>query len=148
MKGGGRGCFHCGEQGHWAMQCPKKMAQQQSASNALARQNAPQQGAGNRGQTRYNHGRLNHLEAEGIQEAPGMILGTFSVESHSTKLLFDSGATHSFVTASWVEAHNLPITTMTTPIQIYSACHVTSQGIRPTYGCPCPKDLRQSCRCT
>jgi hypothetical protein len=28
---------------------------------------------------------------------------------------------HSFITASWVEAHNLPITTMSTPIQIDSA---------------------------
>jgi hypothetical protein len=26
-------------------------------------------------------------------------------------------------------------------------CHETSQVIRPTYICPCPKDLRQSCRC-
>jgi hypothetical protein len=26
-------------------------------------------------------------------------------------------------------------------------CHGTSQGIRPTYRCPRPKDLRQSCRC-
>jgi hypothetical protein len=36
-------------------------------------------------------------------------------------VLFDTGATHSFITTSWVEAHNLPITTMTTPIQIDSA---------------------------
>jgi hypothetical protein len=28
-----------------------------------------------------------------------------------------------------------------------TSCHETSQGIRPTYICPCPKDLRQSCRC-
>jgi hypothetical protein len=27
-----------------------------------------------------------------------------------------------------------------------TSCHGTSQGIRPTYRCPCPKDLRQSCR--
>jgi hypothetical protein len=26
-------------------------------------------------------------------------------------------------------------------------CHGTSQGIRPTYSCPCLKDLGQSCRC-
>jgi hypothetical protein len=25
---GNRACFHCGEQGHWVMQCPKKAAQQ------------------------------------------------------------------------------------------------------------------------
>jgi hypothetical protein len=28
-----------------------------------------------------------------------------------------------------------------------SYCDGTSQGIRPTYRCPCPKDLRQSCKC-
>jgi hypothetical protein len=27
------------------------------------------------------------------------------------------------------------------------ACDGTSQVIRPTYSCPCPTDLRQSCRC-
>jgi predicted aspartyl protease len=47
-----------------------------------------------------------------------MIVGMFLVESHLAEVLFDTGATHSFITASWVEAHNLPITTTTTPIQI------------------------------
>jgi hypothetical protein len=64
---------------------------------------------------------LNHLEAEAVQETPGMIVGTFSVESHLVEVLFDTRATRSFVPASWVEAHNIPITTMTTPIQIDSA---------------------------
>jgi hypothetical protein len=104
--------------GHWAMHCPKKMAQQQPAPNALARQNAPRQGAGNRGQTRYNHGRLNHLEAEAVHETLGMIVDTFSIESHLTEVLFVTGATRSFITASLVEVHNPLITTMTTPIQI------------------------------
>jgi hypothetical protein len=36
-------------------------------------------------------------------------------------VLFDTGATHSFITASWVETHNPPITTMSTPIKIDSA---------------------------
>jgi hypothetical protein len=49
-----------------------------------------------------------------------MIVGTFLVESHLAEVLFDTGATHSLITASWVEAHNLPITTITTPIQINS----------------------------
>jgi hypothetical protein len=118
---GNRACFHCGEQGHWVMQCPKKAAQQQSGPNAPAKQNVPQPGAGNRSQQRYNHGRLNHLEAEAVQETPGMIVGMFPVDSHIAEVLFDTGATHSFITASWVEAHNLPITTMSTPIQIDSA---------------------------
>jgi hypothetical protein len=45
----------------------------------------------------------------------------FPVDSHIAEVLFDTGATHSFITTSWVEAHNLPITTMSTPIQIDSA---------------------------
>jgi hypothetical protein len=103
------------------MQCPKKTAQQQSSPSAPAKQNVSQPGAGNRIQTRYNHGRLNHLEAEAVQETPGMIVGMFPVDSYIAEVLFDTGAMHSFITASWVEAHNLPITTMSTPIQIDSA---------------------------
>jgi hypothetical protein len=103
------------------MQCPKKAAQQQSGPNATARQNVSQPGAGNRSQPRYNQGRLDHLEAEAVQETPDMIVGMFPVDSHIAEVLFDTGATHSFIIASWVEAHNLPITTMLTPIQIDSA---------------------------
>jgi hypothetical protein len=61
------------------------------------------------------------LEVEAVQENPGMTVGMFPVDSHIVEVLFDTGATHSFITASWVEAHNLPITTMSTPIQIDSA---------------------------
>jgi hypothetical protein len=50
-----------------------------------------------------------------------MIVGMFPVESHIAEVLFDTGATHSFITASWVEAHNLLIIIMSTPIQIDSA---------------------------
>jgi hypothetical protein len=89
--------------------------------SALAKQNVSQPGAGNRSQPRYNHGRLNHLEAEAVQETPDMAVGMFLVDFHIAEVLFDTGATHSFITASWVEAHNLPIATMSTPIQIDSA---------------------------
>jgi hypothetical protein len=60
------------------------------------------------------------LEAEAVQETPDMIVGMIPVNSHIVEVLFDTGATHSFITASWVQAHNLSITTMSTPIQIDS----------------------------
>jgi hypothetical protein len=102
------------------MHCPKKVAQQQSGPSALAKQNASQPRAGNHAQTRYNHGRLNHLEAVAVLETLGMIVGMFLVKSHLAEVLFDTGAMHSFITASWVEVHNLPITNTST-IQIDSA---------------------------
>ena len=61
---------------------------------------------------------MNHLEADKVQEAPGVALGTFSVEYHSANVLFDTGATHSFVTASWVETHNIPVALMYPPMRL------------------------------
>jgi hypothetical protein len=64
--------------------CPKKAAQQELAFNTSARQGAPQQAPGGRGQA-YNHGKVNHLEAEAIQDAPDVAVGMFPVESYPTK---------------------------------------------------------------
>jgi hypothetical protein len=47
-------------------------------------------------------------------------LGTFSVESHSANVLFYTGATHSFVTVSWVEKHNIPVAPMYPPMRVSS----------------------------
>jgi hypothetical protein len=47
-------------------------------------------------------------------------LGTFLVEYHSANVLFDTGATHSFVTASWVESHNIPVAPMYPPMRVSS----------------------------
>jgi hypothetical protein len=61
-----------------------------------------------------------HLEANIIQETPGVALGTFSVEYHSTNVLFDTGATHSFVSVSWLESHNIPVAPMYPPMTVSS----------------------------
>jgi hypothetical protein len=106
------------------MQCPKKMAQQQLTPNAPARQNVPQQGASNRGQQRTQYGKVNHLEVDVVMETPGVALCMFSVESHPANVLFDTGATHSFVTASWVETRSICRNTQHT-----SSTHVpTNEG--------------------
>jgi hypothetical protein len=49
-----------------------------------------------------------------------MVVGIFSITSHPTKVLFDTSATHSFITSIWVETHNLPTRPLTTPMQINS----------------------------
>jgi hypothetical protein len=46
--------------------------------------------------------------------------GIFPVESHLAKVLFDTGATHSFVATSWVEAHNIPVEPMIPPLRVNS----------------------------
>jgi hypothetical protein len=46
---------------------------------------------------------------EQAQEAPDVVLGMFLVNATSTIVLFDSGASHSFISTAYVEKHNLPI---------------------------------------
>jgi hypothetical protein len=46
---------------------------------------------------------------EEAQEAPDVVIGTFFVNDTSAIVLFDSGVSHSFISAAYVEKHNLPI---------------------------------------
>jgi hypothetical protein len=57
----------------------------------------------------YVHRKVNHVAVEEAQEAPDMVIGTFFVNDTSAVVLFDSGASHSFIFTAYVEKHNLPI---------------------------------------
>ena len=62
-------------------------------------------------------GRVHYMTAEEAQNEPDVILGMFPVESSFTAILFDSGASHSFISASFVSQNNLRITLMSvTPL--------------------------------
>jgi hypothetical protein len=63
---------------------------------------------------------LNHLEAEAIHDAQDVAIGMFLVESYPAKVLFDTGVQHSFVSTSWVEAHNILIEPMIPPLRVNS----------------------------
>jgi hypothetical protein len=65
-----------------------------TAPNAPARQNAPQHGAGNRGQPHTQYEKVNNFEDYTVQETPGVVISTFSIESHPANMLFVTGATH------------------------------------------------------
>jgi hypothetical protein len=43
------------------------------------------------------------------QEAPDVVLGMFFINDTPTVVLFDSGASHTFIFAAYVEKHNMPI---------------------------------------
>ena len=46
---------------------------------------------------------MNHVTAESAAEAPNVVIGTFMVNSHPAIVLFDTGATHSFISKSFAE---------------------------------------------
>jgi hypothetical protein len=52
------------------------------------------------------------MTSEEAQQAPDVVLGMFLASSHPATILFDSGASHSFISSSFVAKHSLPIATM------------------------------------
>jgi hypothetical protein len=56
--------------------------------------------------------------AESAVEAPNVVIGTFMVNTHPATVLFDTGATHSFITRSFAEKHCIPVSCMRTPMVV------------------------------
>jgi hypothetical protein len=50
------------------------------------------------------------VTTEEAQHAQDVVLGMFLASSHPATVLFDSGASHSFISSSFVVKHHLPIT--------------------------------------
>jgi hypothetical protein len=46
---------------------------------------------------------------EEAQEAPDVVIGMFLVNDTYAVVLFNSGASHSFISAAYVGKHNLPL---------------------------------------
>jgi hypothetical protein len=57
----------------------------------------------------YARGRVNHVDVEEVQEASDIVIGMFFINNTSAVLLFNSGASHSFISTVYVEKHNLPL---------------------------------------
>jgi hypothetical protein len=57
----------------------------------------------------YVRGKVNHVAVEEAQEAPDVVIGTFFINDTSVAVLFDSGASYSFISTAYVEKNNLPI---------------------------------------
>nr|ABA94439.1 retrotransposon protein, putative, Ty3-gypsy subclass [Oryza sativa Japonica Group] len=91
-------CFNCGELGHFADKCPKPR----------------------RAGPRFIQARVNHASAEEAQAAPEVVLGTFPVNSIPATVLFDSGATHSFISKKFVGMYGLRKEELSTPMRVHT----------------------------
>jgi hypothetical protein len=104
-----RMCYNCGEQGHYTNRCPNPCTRVNRPAIATP---APTRGANSipiAAKQNYARGRVNHVTIEEAQEAPDVVIGMFLVNNTSEVVLFDSGASHSFISAAYVGKHNLPL---------------------------------------
>jgi hypothetical protein len=58
------------------------------------------------------YGKVNHMTSDEAQQAQDVVLGMLLASSHPATILFDSGASHSFISSSFVARHNLLIATI------------------------------------
>jgi hypothetical protein len=102
-------CYTCGEKGHFANQSPNPCNHPPQIAVSAP---APTHGANSvpvAARQNYVRRKVNHVAVEEAQEAPDMVIGTFSINDTSAVVLFDSRASHSFISVAYVEKHNLPI---------------------------------------
>jgi hypothetical protein len=64
----------------------------------------------------HGRARVNHVDAQEAQQAPRVVLGEFLVEFTLATVLFDSGASHTFIATSFVENHGIPTTYFEIPL--------------------------------
>jgi hypothetical protein len=75
---------------------------------------------GNKAQQNYVRSKVNNMIVEQAQNALGIVLGTFPINSVPPTILFDSGATHSFITDQFVAKHNMLVSPMKKPLLVSS----------------------------
>nr|GEU81494.1 putative reverse transcriptase domain-containing protein [Tanacetum cinerariifolium] len=88
-------CHACGEKGHYRSQCPK-------ANNS-------------------DHERAYMLRDKNAYQDPNVVTGTFFLNQHLARVLFDSGADKSFVFISLASMLNIPPITLDTTYNIEMA---------------------------
>jgi hypothetical protein len=83
-------CFTCGSTGHYTKNCPKNQHGQGENSN---------QNQGKTQKVQVRQGRLNFTTMADIPEGAPVMTGIFSILNYPAVILFDSGASHSFISA-------------------------------------------------
>jgi hypothetical protein len=74
----------------------------------------------NKGQQNFVRGRVNHVAMETAQEAQDVVFGMFLVNSAPALVLFDCGASHSFISAQFVAKHGIPVHSMSNHMLVSS----------------------------
>jgi hypothetical protein len=106
------GCFNCGKSRHFIKDCPylkpnRSNNQQSFGSSAQAKGNAANNTAGKN--TRKT-GQIYYTQVATTPEGEPVTMGTFLVANHPAIILFDSGASHTFMSKKFVDKHCIPYT--------------------------------------
>ena len=77
-------CYKCKNKGHYATECPENKAEGAAKPNP------------------FQKGHVNHINVEEVYDEPDAVIGTFLLNSFPAIVLFDTGASHSFISRAFV----------------------------------------------
>ena len=63
---------------------------------------------------------MNHIDVEEVVDEPDAVIGMFSLNSCPALILFDTGASHSFISRNFVRKHGLAEESIGKPIRVSS----------------------------
>jgi hypothetical protein len=106
------GCFNCGKSGHFIKDYPYS---RQNKSNNQQNSGSSNQGKGNMannsaGKNIKKTGRIYYTQVATTPEGEPVMMGTFLVANHPAVILFDSGASHTFISKKFMKKYCIPCT--------------------------------------
>jgi hypothetical protein len=101
------GCFNCGKSRHFIKDYPypkqnRSSNQQSSGNSAQVKGNAANNTAG---KNMRKTGRIYYTQVATTPEGEPVMMGTFLMANHPAIILFDSSASHTFISKKFVEQH-------------------------------------------
>nr|GEV14706.1 putative reverse transcriptase domain-containing protein [Tanacetum cinerariifolium] len=97
-----RACFECGGTDHYKVACPRLNRAQRPGGNCTEQAMAIERGQGHGKNDNPAHGRAFMMGAEEARQDPNIVTGTFTLNNHYAKTLYDSSVDYSFVSTTFI----------------------------------------------